>query len=275
MNMPLRAASSCSAEGAAAASLDHCGEEDKEDGSFHQFHHRRVQQSSMHKQTATPPHQVICSSPTKNIPIDPMWQITRWLQNCEAGLGNEELSWWPLVSPLTDGIDATTKELPWQLMAAWKWAGAVSKTSVCLPTPTILNIGQFLDEDLTGHGWSMQQWLLAYPHALQHVGEAADGRTWRPNGRHFTLQISLLVDAFLEVTNAEVMEADVACCWSEPPKTFPLQRDKGAFAHVISYLDNLAQCLPTRKAWDELVCPPSSAVPHTPCWSGHLGYIQG
>ena len=30
-----------------------------------------------------------------------------------------------------------------------------------------------------------------------------------------------------------------------------------------------------RKAWDELVCLPPSAVPHTPHWSGHLGYIQG
>ena len=30
-----------------------------------------------------------------------------------------------------------------------------------------------------------------------------------------------------------------------------------------------------RKAWDELVCPPPSAVPRTPHQSGHLGYIQG
>ena len=29
-----------------------------------------------------------------------------------------------------------------------------------------------------------------------------------------------------------------------------------------------------RKAWDELVFPPPSAVPHTLHWSGHLGYIQ-
>ena len=160
-------------------------------------------------------------------------------------------------------------------MATWKWVGAVSESPVCLPAATILNIGQFLDQDLTGHGWSMQQWLLAYACALQCIGEAADGRTWRPDGRCFTPQISLLVDTFLEVTNAEVMEADIVHCWSESQKTTSLQRDEGAFAHVISYLDNLAQCLPTRKAWDELVCPPPSAVPCIPCWSGHLGYIQG
>ena len=177
-----------------------------------------------------------------------MWQTTRWLQDCEAGLDNEELSWWPLVNPLTDGNDTATKRLYQQLTAAWKWVGAVSESPICSPAPTILNIGQFLDEDLTGHNWSMQQWLLAYAHGLQYVGEAADGRTWRPNGRCFTLQISLLVDAFLEVTNAEVMEADVVRCWSELPKTILLQRDEGAFAHIISYLDNLVQHLPTRKA---------------------------
>ena len=38
----------------------------------------------------------------------------------------------------------------------WKWMGAVSECSICPPAPTILNIGQFLNEDLTGHGWSQQ-----------------------------------------------------------------------------------------------------------------------
>ena len=116
---------------------------------------------------------------------------------------------------------------------------------------------------------------LSMPVHSQHMGEAANRRTWRPHGRHFTPQISLLVDAFLEVTNAEEMEADVMCCLSEPLKTILLQRNEGAFAHDVSYLNNLAQHLPTRKAWDELVCPPPPAVPLTLCWSRHLGYIQG
>ena len=148
-----------------------------------------------------------------------MWQTTRWLQNWETSLDNEEICWWALVSPLINGSDATTKDLTRWLMAAWKWVGAVSESPICPPVPTILNIGQFLDEDLTGHGWSQQQWLLAYAHMLQCMGEAADGRTWRPNVKRFTPQISILVDAFLEVTNMEVVEADVAHCWSEPPQT--------------------------------------------------------
>ena len=121
-----------------------------------------VQRSSTHKETATPLHQVIHSFPTKNNPIDPMWQTTRWLQDCEEGLDDEELSWWPLLCPFTDGSDAATRGLAQWLMAAWKWAGAVSESLVCPPTSTILNIEQFLDENLTGHSWSEQQWLLVY-----------------------------------------------------------------------------------------------------------------
>ena len=65
------------------------------------------------------------------------------------------------------------------------------------------------------------------------------------------------------------------CCWSEPPGDVLQQRDKGAYANVISYLNELATCQPSRKAWDELVWPPVSSVPHMPCQAEHIGYIQG
>ena len=58
--------------------------------------------------------------------------------------------------------------------------------SICPPSPTVLNIGQFLDEDAEEQGWDQSHWLLVYALAFQHVGEAADGRTWRPNGKHFS-----------------------------------------------------------------------------------------
>ena len=135
-------------------------------------------------------------------------------------------------------------------MAAWRWAGKVSKTPICLPSPTVLNIGQFLDEDTEEKGWDQQQWLLAYAHALQHVGEAADGRTWRPNRVRFTPQVSQLVNAFIDGTRLELVEAEVILCWNEPPQKVPCQRDEGVFAEVISHLDQLAKSLPTRRAWD-------------------------
>ena len=84
-----------------------------------------------------------------------------------------------------------------------------------------------------------------------------------------------VVDTFLEVTGTKVVKADVAHCWSELPTTVLPQRDEGTFVEVISHLDNLAQCQPTRKAWDELVFPPPPVAPCSPCWSRHFGYIQG
>ena len=44
---------------------------------------------------------------------------------------------------------------------------------------------------------------------------------------------------------------------------------------MISYLDELAMCQPSRKAWDKLVWPPVSSVPSMPCQAEYFGYIQG
>ena len=87
--------------------------------------------------------------------------------------------WWPLIHPLPDRGDAATLALACWLMAAWRWAITVSTSSICLPAPTVMNIGQFLDEDTTGHGWSKEQRLEAYADGLQHVGETVEGQCWR------------------------------------------------------------------------------------------------
>ena len=159
-------------------------------------------------------------------------------------------------------------------MATWRWARKVSKIPICPPFLIVLNIGQFLDEDMEEKGWDQQQWLLAYACALQHVGEAANRRTWRPNRVWFTPQVSQLVDAFIDGTWAELVEAKVILSWNELPWEVPCQRDEGVFVEVISHLDQLAKHLPTRWAWDELVFPPPPAEPRMPHQSGHLGYIR-
>ena len=43
--------------------------------------------------------------------IDLMWQTVKWLQTSEEGLDDEEISWWPLISPLTDGSDMAAKDM--------------------------------------------------------------------------------------------------------------------------------------------------------------------
>ena len=118
-------------------------------------------------------------------------------------------------------------------------------------------------------------WLLAYACTLQHMGEAADRRMWWPSGVHFTPQISLLVDVFIQETGVELVEADIASCWGQPLEEVPCQKDELPFMEVISHLDELAQHVPTKKALNELIFPTPPAEPHAPCQSRHLGYIMG
>ena len=68
----------------------------------------------------------------------------------------EELVWWPLICPLTDGTNAAMYGLMQQLLAAWHWTVKTSNLVICLPAPMVLNSRQFLDEDNEGHGWGVQ-----------------------------------------------------------------------------------------------------------------------
>ena len=147
----------------------------------------------------------------------------------------------------------------------WRWVKKVSNTPTCPPAPTVLNIGQLLNE--CPKEGDHTPWLLAYACTLQCVGEATDGRMWWPSGMDFTPQISLLVDVFIQETGAELVEADIASFWGQPLEEVPCQKDEGPFMEVISYLDELAQHVPTTKAWDELVFPPPPAEPCPPCQS--------
>ena len=113
MNVLPRAASSY--QGATTASLDHCGNEE-EDGYFHLFHAHKVQLGTPRKEAGTPLHQVVQSFPAKDGKINPLWQTVKWLKNCEGEYENDELIWWSLVCPLTDGSDTATLGLAQQLM---------------------------------------------------------------------------------------------------------------------------------------------------------------
>ena len=74
----------------------------------------------------------------------------------------------------------------------------------------------------------MQQWLEAYTCTLQCIGEAAEGRHWKPEGKGFALKVLLLVEAFIGVTGAQVEEDSAMSCWNDPLKNVPHQRDEGA-----------------------------------------------
>ena len=101
-----------------------------------------------------------------------------------------------------------------------------------------------------------------------------EGRCWRPEGENVTPKVSLLVKAFISMTGAQDVEGCAVDCWSEPLEDVPHQRDKGTYADIISYLDELAMHWPSKKAWDKLVWPPVSSVPRMHCHTDYLSYIQ-
>ena len=112
------------------------------------------------------------NSPSVGNKIDTLWQTTRWLRSCEE----DEPIWWPLICPLTDGSDVATLALAWQLMAAWRWAVTVSTPPICPPAPMVMNIGQFLVEDITGmdgvcsNGWRLTLMCSSMLGKLQKAG---------------------------------------------------------------------------------------------------------
>ena len=220
VNVPPWTVSSHSMGGVQATSLDY-KEDSNGESPFHEINRRIMMRSSLVR---------TC--------LDPMWQTMKWLEACGESLGEEDITWWLLVMPLTDGGIVAAKELTKHLVAVWRWMAQVSIMPVCPPALTMLNIGQLL-EGYPREGYHTP-WLLAYTHTLQCVGEAAEGRTWHPSGMHFTLQISLLVDAFIEETGAELIELDTTSCWGQPPEKVCQQKDDGPFADVISYLNELA-----------------------------------
>ena len=145
VQVTLRVTSSYTDLGGAAASLDSCIEEEG-DCPFHQHHLDRVKYGGAKQATAVPSCQDMSTLSARK--IDPLWRTRGWLEECEQRINEEEIDWWLLIHPLMDGA---AYALAWRLMAMWHWPVKTSRPLICPPTPTILNIGQFLDKDIKKH----------------------------------------------------------------------------------------------------------------------------
>ena len=101
------------------------------------------------------------------------------------------------------------------------------------------------------------------------------GTCWDPMGKGFTPHVSLLVETFRSMMGAQVTIPCTVDCWDPPQEDVSHQKDSGAHAKVISYLDEVATCQPSQRAWDKLVWPPASTKPAAPPQLEVFGYIQG
>ena len=75
------------------------------------------------------------------------------------------------------------------LLAIWQWSLRVQGWDICPPTPTVLNIGQFMTRDEVRGEVDNMLWFEVYSYALQRVGrlyEVGNGSGQRE--RHEKLQ---------------------------------------------------------------------------------------
>ena len=89
-----------------------------------------------------------------------MWEPTQWLEWHVKCLTHKNIPWWELVVPMMNGGTKWTKELAKCLLATWQWTFMVGAADFCLPSPFVLNIGQFLDE--AADVKDCVAWMLAY-----------------------------------------------------------------------------------------------------------------
>ena len=119
VNMPSGTTSAQADGGAMTASLDLGEEEGKE--LFHEFNQHTMQQCGLGKPSKPP--QSVQPCPQKGAEqyslrgLSPEWQTIRWLQQCKSEIMDDEVVWWALVNPLTDGSDATSQALARRLVA--------------------------------------------------------------------------------------------------------------------------------------------------------------
>ena len=204
--------------------------------------------------------------------IDPHSRATCWLQVAVQGIA-EEVPWYELVTPLTSGIEGVALSLAKHLLTALQWNIKVCREDDCPPAPTVLNIGQFITDEVMAGGVGEPQWFMAYSHALQWVGEVAHGRKWEwPRREALEIKASLLVCAFWCETGANLMLASIKLCWEPTPRAVYHQRENGPTTHIISYLDELAVHIPSLDAWDQMVWPTVVAILHALTEAELYGY---
>ena len=109
--------------------------------------------------------------------VDPTWQTTCWLQLVVQDISDD-------IMPLMLGAEDMALSLAKHLIAIWQWSLRVQGWDICLPTPTILNIGQFMTWDKVRGEVDNTLWFEVYSCTFQRVGEAIHSQRWQwPKGK--------------------------------------------------------------------------------------------
>ena len=123
---------------------------------------------------------------------------------------DEQLDFWLLLRPLTDGGEESSRHLTRRLLSIWHWASALDPP-ICPPASTALDIGNWLQED---HDIDdMQWWIEGYACLLQCVAEASIGQYWTAVGETMVPEVSNLVKTFMTATGTQIPPHVIRLCW--------------------------------------------------------------
>ena len=186
VNVPSHAWSSHSGEGTAWAFLDDDDAGDDFQTLHMPVHHVVWRGNNGHRELANV--RMESSSPGQQIgyqidigeeeealleTIGPTCRTTHWLQLVVQGILDDKVPWYELVIPLTMGTEGAALALAKHLLTMWRWSVKVLGQDVCPPTPTALNIRQFMTKEEVTQGVDKALCFVAYSHTLQWVSEAA------------------------------------------------------------------------------------------------------
>ena len=169
-------------------------------------------------------------------PLNPKTQALKWMKEHQHSYMDAQLDFWLLLRPLTDGGEESSRHLARRLWSVWHWVSALDPP-ICLPTPSLLNIGIWLWEDYDVK--DRQQWIEAYVCSLQCVAEASVGQSWTTEGETMVPQVNGLVETFMAMTGMRIPPHVLCQCWPTACDEMPVQNLEGIREYIVCKLDEV------------------------------------
>ena len=159
------------------------------------------------------------------------------MRNRQNSYSDEEIHFWPLLRPLTDGGGTNTRHLVCHLLSTWQLS-ATTQTAACPPAPSNMEIRHWLPLDRQGNKEDI--WAEAYCSSLQRVVEASVRHSWETEGEGMVPKVSPLVLAFLTAMGRSVNPSLVRECWPSKNDIIPRQPMNPLRARITHCLDKVA-----------------------------------
>ena len=111
-----------------------------------------------------------------------------------------------------------------------------------------------------------------FPHLAESRGSRVQSMV--AMGKAPEIGVSPLVRAFWEQTGIELTASCTKLCWELPPRGVFRRRERGMVSHAITFMDDVAMCIPSLDAWDQFIWPPGASMPWAATEVKQYGYCH-